>query len=1246
MVTSKGDAKAKVDMDSQGAVGSPKSKVKSKSPKSKKKKLAKNITDSESYLPPLDLFSSRPMAPSSSEARKKDIDAAEEDSAEEPLEYLKALNILEAAIGKPLSGQPKYSKEHVDTSGGSMFVCLEPHFIVVYPPPESGSDTEDEGFLDDSCTEEEEDVADEEEEGEEEEKKSNVIVEEKEIDEKKDSSNESSCITIDVESSGKKRKGKMKKGVVHLNAAATNAIATQIITALTEDPGMNAQISESLGIAGGHRDGKSLWAKVNSSQSLLDIRNQNPRLSTTLDELRKISSRKTLTFADRESMDLREKRESIAKAAAEKPVRRRRSSLSLFSDSSLVVEKDSEENKEEDGNGNPPGRQTSKRASLIKFIHEGFGKQPTKSNVVGEDRTPMSSGGEKGNSSIDEARDTLGDLGSPKPKRKNMFSKTVTQIMSTSRNQGTMLLRSASNTSVGKGGGGGSGMASIVTSLLSRKDRSAEVTPLDSIKQELDVLETSDDSINALNKLQNMRAKKKKEAYKYKTEQEKREFSQARLSSSSANKEQHFKELYPHLYESFCKYDTDGSGEIDPHELSECLRDELASSYSDEEVGMFFAKMDVNNDGSVSFLELAEWYHETLGQLQLQGLQNREGETVGNIFNFSKFRLRGNRRRPSVVHLYDEDEQVGVNSSKPYIIHPLSVFHITWDLAVSVVLILTVITLPLTMAFEELNEAMFGFNLLVDAFFLSDVVKNFFTGFIDSDGVVHMEHGKIVRRYSKTWFLPDFTSSVPIDLVLKLAGLQEGSLNSLAGGTKSIKLLKLVRLTKLFRLLRVGRAAKYISHWKTMLEEKLSIRISESTIRMMQLFMLLIVLAHWIGCIQFMICRLMDFPHTSWVTMSRVDVMSVGDQYMWSFYKALAQMIGVGYETPPITNLSCTELNDAWCTVEMWVTLVCMYLGSVFYAIMISSISSIIFSMNFASRLYNEKSQQLNEYMRNKRLPPNLRTKVREYYALRYTEGKIFNEEAIMKDLSPALQKEIKIYTSRELFLKVPFFRESGSGFISSLAVCLVQMVAFENDILIEEGTTGDNMFFVSKGEVEIFVEDVLDVEAAKAGSSFRERVETKLALSPSKSTVSTSFQGSLPTNTGENDVANRRRGSTVIASVTEGCFFGEVALLLPVRRTASARSTTVSILYVLTKENLVNSLSDFPEIADRLQLIAESRVQRVTKLLKEVASRKVAGTKAKFVLKKSDIDLQDAQAQALLANSIANTDRTFDHAL
>jgi voltage-gated potassium channel len=78
----------------------------------------------------------------------------------------------------------------------------------------------------------------------------------------------------------------------------------------------------------------------------------------------------------------------------------------------------------------------------------------------------------------------------------------------------------------------------------------------------------------------------------------------------------------------------------------------------------------------------------------------------------------------------------------------------------------------------------------------------------------------------------------------------------------------------------------------------------------------------------------------------------------------------------------------------------------------------------------------------------------------------------------------------------------------------------------------------------------------------------------------------------GELEVVSKD-GQTVFSTLTDGDFFGEIALILKQPRTASVRATTYCDLYRLDRELFERVLSHYPEVAAKIQERAEERSAR-----------------------------------------------------
>jgi hyperpolarization activated cyclic nucleotide-gated potassium channel 2 len=133
--------------------------------------------------------------------------------------------------------------------------------------------------------------------------------------------------------------------------------------------------------------------------------------------------------------------------------------------------------------------------------------------------------------------------------------------------------------------------------------------------------------------------------------------------------------------------------------------------------------------------------------------------------------------------------------------------------------------------------------------------------------------------------------------------------------SKMLKLLRLSRLTKVFRLLKVTKLGKFLTEVKESIEDRFRIQIPEAALILSRLLISLMVLAHWVGCINFMIVRLYGYPEDSWVVFADLEHAQIDVQYSWCFYRALSLMIQVGYDVPSIVNTSCVS-RTPWCTVS------------------------------------------------------------------------------------------------------------------------------------------------------------------------------------------------------------------------------------------------------------------------------------------------------------------------------------------
>ncbi|KAJ7367433.1 Potassium/sodium hyperpolarization-activated cyclic nucleotide-gated channel 3 [Desmophyllum pertusum] len=128
----------------------------------------------------------------------------------------------------------------------------------------------------------------------------------------------------------------------------------------------------------------------------------------------------------------------------------------------------------------------------------------------------------------------------------------------------------------------------------------------------------------------------------------------------------------------------------------------------------------------------------------------------------------------------------------------------------------------------------------------------------------------------------------------------------------------MAKLLSLLRLLRISRLVRYVHQYEEILN------VTRSVIRFVNLISLMMLVAHWNGCMQYLVPVLDDFPDDSWVMIHGLKDKAWTEQYLWALFKALSHMLCIGYGRHPPQNIP-----------ETCVTISSMMTGATFYALLL-----------------------------------------------------------------------------------------------------------------------------------------------------------------------------------------------------------------------------------------------------------------------------------------------------------------------
>ncbi|KAJ3073500.1 anaphase-promoting complex subunit Hcn1 [Podochytrium sp. JEL0797] len=240
-------------------------------------------------------------------------------------------------------------------------------------------------------------------------------------------------------------------------------------------------------------------------------------------------------------------------------------------------------------------------------------------------------------------------------------------------------------------------------------------------------------------------------------------------------------------------------------------------------------------------------------------------------------------------------------------------------------------------------------------------------------------------------------------------------------------------------------------------------------------------------------------------------------------------------------------------SAEQLITVVFVVIGSGLYAIIVGAISSVAMGHDASGRLYKQKIDELKEYMKWKVLDPAMQKKVIKYYELKY-RGKYFEEVSLLKDMNESLRMEIAVHNCKELISKVSFLnREQRDGrdelFTGRIASALESAYFVAGDFIFVQGEIGNDMFFILSGCVNVYI----------AGKC--------------------------------------------VATLREGAFFGEIALIANIPRTATVQAAAACTLYKLTKEAFNGIVEAFEDVKKKVDAIY---MERIAKIQLEETSRKL----------------------------------------
>ena len=489
------------------------------------------------------------------------------------------------------------------------------------------------------------------------------------------------------------------------------------------------------------------------------------------------------------------------------------------------------------------------------------------------------------------------------------------------------------------------------------------------------------------------------------------------------------------------------------------------------------------------------------------------------------------------------------------LINPFAKFRGDWDMIQLVMLFYIMTSVPYRLGFDdevELWSLWFWVDVLIDIYFIADVLVNFRTAVIRQDGKVMFKQKDIAWEYGRTWLIVDVISCLPLGYIAYWNG---------ESATSEHRTLKLLRL---LRLLRLARIKRILDRWEEML-------YGMQWFKMVKVIVVLGGCAHWMACVWYffgLVDPLNDeqdgveplagayesrgWVHTKYENYTEVPI---SQRYFDSFFWGMSTSLMVSSSDDPMSPTTLEEKS---------VFLIAFFVGALLFSFIIGTVSDIIAHSNPGATARNDAIGVVNSFLAERGVKAALlrrsRAHVKDLYEQRGTHLNISEVLSLLPfsvqlELGAALHFLDDPETSRRsAFARVPFFKDLGNSEMLAIGCCLkhvrhvpIMVVgtderskdsnerAINGTYIMQEGDRGVEMWIIVEGVVS---------------------------------------------------VKRRVNGVTEdLGKLREGDYFGEMAVLcqerpgVPLRRGRSASAVTSLLLYTMCYDDLVELRKAHPQI-------------------------------------------------------------------
>jgi len=404
----------------------------------------------------------------------------------------------------------------------------------------------------------------------------------------------------------------------------------------------------------------------------------------------------------------------------------------------------------------------------------------------------------------------------------------------------------------------------------------------------------------------------------------------------------------------------------------------------------------------------------------------------------------------SIKDEIDEEKQ---SKGRAGVIYPHTLaWEVIQTLAAGLILYFAFVT-PFRIGFgtPEDNQRVIEYELVFDTGLLLYLVLTFFMAYMEDIEVVD-DYAAIAGRYLRGKFLPDLVSCLPLYLWNP--------------NFMWLKVFRLLRVSQICELL--DRFLDFLGKtWSSETRQLFGLSTKRAISRLIHFITYVAVTCHCIACLWHYVAMMQEG-----VNWKQGVVMTNTEAYVVALYWTMVTFTTVGYgDITPKTDL------------EIAVTMVVEFVGILFFAYLMGTVSSIVSNWNQRALALSQRESDLEKWLMmvdknrpDKRLHPSLHNSIRNYfiYIWKYDHSFLIKGSKFTWMMPAALRYELMQHLFSDEIVKYrSFFDSCEEDFSYQLVLSMFPRKFRKLEGIVPEGELSSELYFVESGAVLLSLEKV-----------------------------------------------------------------------------------------------------------------------------------------------------------------------------